>query len=40
MIYDSRKAIDGIHTYNEKEAAKSTCIWKDGYRLIDHLLEC
>lgn len=40
MIYDSRKAIDGIHTYNEKEAAKSTCIWKDGYRLLDHLLEC
>ena len=40
MIYDSRKTIDGIHTYNEKEAAKSTCIWKDGYRLIDHLLEC
>lgn len=40
MIYDSRKAIDGIHTYNEKEAEKSTCIWKDGYRLIDHLLEC
>ena len=40
MIYDSRKAIDGIHTYNEKEAAKCTCIWKDGYRLIDHLLEC
>ena len=40
MIYDSRKAIDGIHTYNEKEAAKSTCIWKDGHRLIDHLLEC
>ena len=40
MIYDSRQAIDGIHTYNEKEAAKSTCIWKDGYRLIDHLLEC
>ena len=40
MIYDSRKAIDGIHTYNEKEAAKSSCFWKDGYRLIDHLLEC
>lgn len=40
LIYDSRKAIDGIHTYNEKEAAKSTCIWKDGHRLIDHLLEC
>ena len=40
LIYDSRKAIDGIHTYNEKEAAKSTRIWKDGYQLIDHLLEC
>ena len=40
LIYDSRKAIDGIHTYNEKEAAKSTRNWKDGYRLIDHLLEC
>ena len=40
LIYDSRKAIDGIHTYNEKEAAKSTCIWKDGHRLIDHFLEC
>lgn len=40
LIYDSRKTIDGIHTYNEKEAAKSTCIWKDGYQLIDHLLEC
>lgn len=40
LIYDSRKAINGIHTYNEKEAAKSTRIWKDGYRLIDHLLEC
>lgn len=39
LIYDSRKTMDGIHTYNEKEAAKSTCVWKDGYRLIDHLLE-
>lgn len=40
LIYDSRKTLDGVHTYNEKEAAKSTCIWKDGHRLIDHLLEC
>lgn len=39
LIYDSRKTLDGVHTYNEKEAAKSTCNWKDGYRLIDHLLE-
>lgn len=40
LIYDSRKSIDGIHTYNEKEAAKSTRVWKDGYQLIDLLLEC
>ncbi len=40
LIYDSKKTIDGIHTYNEKEAAKSTRVWKDGYQLINHLLEC
>lgn len=40
LIYDSRKTLDGVHTYNEKEAAKSTCNWKDGHRLMDHFLEC
>lgn len=39
LLYDSRTESDGIHIYNEKEAAKSGHVWKDGYRLIDHLLE-
>lgn len=39
LIYDSRTKLDGIHIYNEKEAAKSGHVWKDGYRLIDHLFE-
>ena len=39
LIYDSRTKLDGIHIYNEKEAAKSGHVWKDGYRLSDHLFE-
>ncbi len=39
LLYDSRTESEGIHIYNEKEAAKSRHIWKEGYRLIDHLLE-
>ncbi len=39
LLYDSRTKQDGIHIYNEKEAAKSGHIWKDGYRLIDHLFD-
>lgn len=39
FIYDSRTEMDGVHIYNEKEAAKSRHVWKDGYRLIDHLFE-
>ena len=39
LLYDSRTKQDGIHIYNEKEAAKSRHIWKDGYRLIDHLFD-
>lgn len=39
LLYDSRTIQDGIHIYNEKEAAKSGHVWKDGYRLIDHLFE-
>ncbi len=39
LLYDSRTKQDGIHIYNEKEAAKSGHVWKEGYRLIDHLFE-
>ena len=39
MIYDSRKSVEGVSAYNEKEAAKSEYNWPEGYRLIGHLLE-
>ncbi len=39
LLCDNRTKQDGIHIYNEKEAAKSRHIWKDGYRLIDHLFD-
>lgn len=39
LLYDSRKTIGGIDTYNEEEAAKSQHNWQLGYQLIDHLLE-
>lgn len=39
LIYDSRKTLDGGHTYNEKEAAESGIVWKDGHCLLGHLLE-
>lgn len=39
LLYDSRQRFDGIHTYTEKEAAKSERVWKDGFHLIDHLFE-
>lgn len=39
MIYDSRKTVDGVSAYNEKEAAKSKYNWTEGYHLIEHLLE-
>ena len=40
MIYDSRRADDGlVHTYGESAAKESGYIWRDGYRLIGHLLE-
>lgn len=39
MLYDSRKPEKGYETYDECTAADSGLVWKDGYRLIDHLLE-
>lgn len=40
MIYDSRRSDDGpVHTYGESAAKESGYIWRDGYRLIGHLLE-
>lgn len=39
LIYDSRKSLKGVHTYNEAKANESEWKWPEGYRLIDHLLE-
>ncbi len=39
LLYDSRKELGGQEDYSEKTAKKSGIVWKDGYRLIDCLLE-
>ncbi len=39
LLYDSRKELGGQETYNEETAKQSQIVWKDGYKLIDHLLE-
>ena len=39
LIYDSRRTVDGVHTYSEVKAAESEWKWPEGYRLIEHLLE-
>ncbi len=40
LLYDSTKTLKGTRKFCEREAAKSPCRWPEGYRLIDHLLEC
>lgn len=39
LLYDSRKELGSQETYNEETAKQSQIVWKDGYTLIDHLLE-
>lgn len=39
LLYDSRKELGGQETYNEETAKQSQIVWKDGYKLIDHLME-
>lgn len=39
MIYDSRKDLGKNDIYSEKAARKSGIIRREGYKLIDHLLE-
>lgn len=38
LLYDSTRTANGLDTYNEENAKKSGIMWKEGYRLIDHLL--
>lgn len=39
LLYDSRKELGSQKTYNEKTARENGIVRKDGYRLIDYLLE-
>ncbi len=39
LLYDNRKKLGGQENYSEETAEESELIWKDGYKLIDHLLE-
>ena len=39
LLYDSRKALGSQEMYSEKMAMESQILRKDGYTLIDHLLE-
>lgn len=39
MLYDSRKTLGSQESYDEKTAEQNNIIWKDGYKLIEHLLE-
>lgn len=39
LLYDSTKQAHGQEFYNEKTASQTGIYWKDGYRLMGHLLE-
>lgn len=39
LLYDSTKECHGQDAYNEKEAVKTGNVWREGYLLLDHLLE-
>ena len=39
LLYDNRKKLGGQENYSEETAGMSGLVWKDGYQLIDHLLE-
>ena len=39
LLYDNRKKLGGQENYSEETAGMSGLVWKDGYQLMDHLLE-
>lgn len=39
LLYDSTSRMEGAPSYNENSAKGTGIVWKDGYKLIDHLLE-
>ena len=39
LLYDSTKSVEGAEEYSEKTAALTGRNWREGYRLIEHLLQ-
>ncbi len=39
LLYDSRKSLGTQRNYSEETASQTGVVWREGYRLIDHLLE-
>lgn len=39
LLYDSTRSIEGAEEYSERTAALTGRNWKDGYRLMEHLLQ-
>lgn len=39
LLYDNRKTLGNQEEYSEEVAVKNDIIWRDGYTLIDYLLE-
>ncbi len=39
LLYDSRKTLGAQENYSEKTASRTGTVRRDGYQLIDHLLE-
>ena len=39
LLFDNKKNLGSQEYYDEKTAEKNGIIWKNGYKLIDHLLE-
>ena len=39
LLYDSRHEEKGAVDYNEREAKATGIMWRDGYKLINHLLQ-
>ena len=39
LLYDNRKTLGTQENYSEESAGQSGLVWKNGYQLMDHLLE-
>ena len=39
LLYDSERKVTGVADYNEVLASTTGTVWREGYKLIDHLFE-